>query len=43
MRRTTVREGTEPHTMDMGDDPFSQLFAKSPRVVDIQAARIGGR
>jgi alpha-ketoglutarate-dependent 2,4-dichlorophenoxyacetate dioxygenase len=43
MRRTTVREGTEPHTMDMGDDPFSQLFAKSPRVVDIQGARVAGR
>jgi alpha-ketoglutarate-dependent 2,4-dichlorophenoxyacetate dioxygenase len=43
MRRTTVREGTEPHTLDMGDDPFSQLFARSPRVVDIQRARVAGR
>jgi len=43
MRRTTVREGTEPHTMEMGDDPFGQLFAKSPRVVDIQGARSAGR
>jgi alpha-ketoglutarate-dependent 2,4-dichlorophenoxyacetate dioxygenase len=43
MRRTTVREGTEPHTLEMGDDPFSQLFAKSPRVVDIQGARVAGR
>jgi alpha-ketoglutarate-dependent 2,4-dichlorophenoxyacetate dioxygenase len=43
MRRTTVREGTEPHTTDTGDDPFSQLFARSPRVVDIQGARVAGR
>ena len=43
MRRTTVREGTEPHTTDTGDDPFSQLFARSPRVVDIQRARVAGR
>jgi len=43
MRRTTVREGTEPHTMDMGDDPFGQLFSKIPRVVDIQSARVSGR
>ncbi len=43
MRRTTVREGTEPRTMDVDDDPFSQLFARSPRVVDIQGARVAGR
>ena len=42
MRRTTVREGTEPHTMDMGDDPFSQLFGKTPKIVDINAARDAG-
>ena len=42
MRRTTVREGTEPHTMDL-DDQFSVLFAKAPKVVDIQAARADGR
>jgi alpha-ketoglutarate-dependent 2,4-dichlorophenoxyacetate dioxygenase len=39
MRRTTVREGTEPHTMDMGDDPFSDLFRKAPEKVDINRAR----
>lgn len=43
MRRTTVREGTEPHTMDTGDDPFSDLFAKTPTIVDIQGARYAGR
>ena len=43
MRRTTVREGTEPHTMETGDDPFGELFAKPPEVVDIQAARYAGR
>jgi alpha-ketoglutarate-dependent 2,4-dichlorophenoxyacetate dioxygenase len=43
MRRTTVREGTEPHTMETGDDPFGELFAKPPEVVDIQAARVAGR
>ena len=43
MRRTTVREGTEPHTLDMGDDPFAELFVKSPKLVDIQAARVAGR
>ena len=42
MRRTTVREGTEPHTMDL-DDSFTKLFADSPKVVDIQGARAGGR
>jgi hypothetical protein len=29
--------------MDMGDDPFADLFKRSPRVVDIQAARVAGR
>ncbi|GAA0272427.1 TauD/TfdA family dioxygenase [Alteraurantiacibacter aestuarii] len=43
MRRTTVREGTEPHTMDTGDDPFTELFAATPRTVDINAARDAGR
>jgi alpha-ketoglutarate-dependent 2,4-dichlorophenoxyacetate dioxygenase len=43
MRRTTVREGTEPHQMETGDDPFGELFAKPPEVVDIQAARVAGR
>jgi alpha-ketoglutarate-dependent 2,4-dichlorophenoxyacetate dioxygenase len=43
MRRTTVREGTEPHQMETGDDPFAELFAKPPEVVDIQGARVAGR
>ena len=43
MRRTTVREGTEPHTMDTGDDPYTALFAASPRSVDINTARDAGR
>jgi alpha-ketoglutarate-dependent 2,4-dichlorophenoxyacetate dioxygenase len=43
MRRTTVREGTEPHQMETGDDPFAELFAKPPEVVDIQRARFAGR
>jgi len=43
MRRTTVREGTEPHTMDSGDDPYTALFAASPKAVDINAARDAGR
>ena len=43
MRRTTVREGTEPHTMESGDDPYTELFARSPKVVDIQHARSAGR
>lgn len=42
MRRTTVREGTEPHTMEL-DDPFTELFARTPKVVDIQGARYAGR
>jgi len=42
MRRTTVREGTEPHTMDL-DDPFGKLFAETPRTVDIVGAREAGR
>ena len=42
MRRTTVREGTAPHTLDL-DDPFTELFAKTPKVVDIQGARYSGR
>jgi len=43
MRRTTVREGTEPHTMETGDDPFTELFARTPKTVDIQSARYDGR
>lgn len=43
MRRTTVREGTEPHTMETGDDPFGELFSKTPKTVDIQSARYAGR
>jgi alpha-ketoglutarate-dependent 2,4-dichlorophenoxyacetate dioxygenase len=43
MRRTTVREGTEPHQMETGDDPFAELFARPPEVVDIQKARVAGR
>ncbi len=43
MRRTTVREGTEPHTMETGDDPFTELFARTPKTVDIQGARYSGR
>ena len=43
MRRTTVREGTEPHQMETGDDPFAALFAKAPAKVDIAAARVTGR
>ena len=43
MRRTTVREGTEPHQLETGDDPFGELFAKPPEVVDIQRARFAGR
>jgi alpha-ketoglutarate-dependent 2,4-dichlorophenoxyacetate dioxygenase len=43
MRRTTVREGTEPHTMESGDDPFTDLFARTPKTVDIQGARYSGR
>jgi alpha-ketoglutarate-dependent 2,4-dichlorophenoxyacetate dioxygenase len=42
MRRTTVREGTEPRAMNL-DDPFTELFATSPKVVDIQNARASGR
>jgi alpha-ketoglutarate-dependent 2,4-dichlorophenoxyacetate dioxygenase len=42
MRRTTVREGTAPHTREL-DDPFTELFAQSPKVVDIQGARASGR
>ncbi|MFC3096839.1 TauD/TfdA dioxygenase family protein [Alteraurantiacibacter palmitatis] len=43
MRRTTVREGTEPHQMETGDDPYAALFARAPKVVDIADARVGGR
>jgi len=42
MRRTTVREGTEPRSLEL-DDPFTELFAATPKVVDINAARDGGR
>jgi len=43
MRRTTVREGTEPHQLETGDDPFAELFKRTPKTVDIQAARVAGR
>jgi alpha-ketoglutarate-dependent 2,4-dichlorophenoxyacetate dioxygenase len=43
MRRTTVREGTEPHQLETGDDPFGELFSRSPKTVDIQKARYAGR
>ena len=42
MRRTTVREGTEPRSLDL-DDPFTTLFAETPKTVDIVNARVGGR
>lgn len=42
MRRTTVREGTEPRSLPQ-DDPYTELFARSPKVVDIQRARAVGR
>jgi hypothetical protein len=29
--------------METGDDPFADLFKRSPRAVDIQAARVAGR
>ena len=41
MRRTTVREGTEPFARDL-DDPFTALFTSAPKVVDIQQARADG-
>jgi alpha-ketoglutarate-dependent 2,4-dichlorophenoxyacetate dioxygenase len=43
MRRTTVREGTEPHQLETGDDPYAVLFARAPKTVDINAARVVGR
>ena len=43
LRRTTVREGTEPHMLESGDDPFTELFSSSPKSVDIQSARAAGR
>lgn len=43
MRRTTVREGTEPHQLETGDDPFGELFSRPPETVDIAAARAAGR
>ncbi|MGC1271535.1 MAG: TauD/TfdA family dioxygenase, partial [Croceibacterium sp.] len=42
MRRTTVREGTEPFAREL-DDPFTELFVKAPKVVDIQQARADGQ
>jgi len=41
MRRTTVREGTEPFSLDL-DDPYTELFSRAPKVVDIQNARAEG-
>lgn len=43
MRRTTVREGTEPHLLESGDDPYGELFSMAPKVVDINLARAGGQ
>lgn len=43
MRRTTVREGTEPHQLETGDDPYGELFSAAPKAVDIAAARAGGQ
>jgi alpha-ketoglutarate-dependent 2,4-dichlorophenoxyacetate dioxygenase len=34
MRRTTVREGTEPFAQ-LTDDPFGELFATAPKQVDL--------
>lgn len=42
MRRTTVREGTEPHSLEL-DDAFTELFIGTPKAVDIQSARDSGR
>lgn len=42
MRRTTVREGTEPRSLDL-DDAFARLFEETPRTVDIVGAREDGR
>ncbi|MEO0062419.1 MAG: Alpha-ketoglutarate-dependent 2,4-dichlorophenoxyacetate dioxygenase [Pseudomonadota bacterium] len=42
MRRTTVREGTEPFST-ANDDPYTELLSRSPAVVDIHHARVGGR
>ena len=39
MRRTTVREGTEPHQLETGDDPFSELFSRSPKIVSSRSAK----
>ncbi len=41
MRRTTVREGTEPFSLNL-DDPYTELFSRAPKVVDIQQARADG-
>ena len=43
MRRTTVREGTEPHQMETGDDPFGELFARTPEDRRHPGARVAGR
>ena len=42
MRRTTVREGTEPFST-ANDDPYTELLSRSPAVVDIHGARAGGQ
>lgn len=42
MRRTTVREGTEPRSLEL-DDAFAVLFTETPKAVDIVGARDGGR
>jgi alpha-ketoglutarate-dependent 2,4-dichlorophenoxyacetate dioxygenase len=38
MRRTTIREGTEPYSK-VDDDPFTELFSKIPKAVDIVHSR----
>ena len=38
MRRTTIREGTEPFSVIEGD-PFSELFKQAPKSVDIADSR----
>jgi len=38
MRRTTVRENTEPFSV-IDDDPYTALFSQTPKVVDIERGR----
>ena len=39
----TVDWETPIHQLETGDDPFSELFSRSPKIVDIQGARYAGR